>query len=310
MKVGVVGTGQVGATAAYTIAVTGVADEVALVDRDVALAQAQATDIAHALPFHSTTRVIAGGYDVLTGADVVILAAGVGQAPGETRLQLLTRNADVFRVVIAETLRAAPDAILIIASNPVDIMTDIAQRLSGLPPERVIGSGTILDTARFRTLVGRHLGISPQSVHGYVLGEHGDTEVLAWSNARAGSVPLATFAAQVGAPITKDVRAQIDDQVRNAAYQIINGKGATWFGIGGGLARIVKAIARDQSAVLSVSMRTPEIAGVSGATLSLPRVVRRSGVSATLHPDLDADEAAALAKSARMLADLAASVQV
>jgi len=310
MKVGVVGTGQVGATAAYTIAVTGVADEVALVDRDEGLAQAQAMDIAHALPFHSTTRVIAGGYDVLAGADVVILAAGVGQAPGETRLQLLARNAEVFRAVIGETLRAAPDSILIIASNPVDIMTDIAQRLSGLPPERVIGSGTILDTARFRTLVGRHLGISPQSVHGYVLGEHGDSEVLAWSNARAGSVPLATFAAQVGSAITEDVRAQIDDQVRNAAYQIINGKGATWFGIGGGLARIVKAIARDQSAVLSVSIRTPEIAGVSGATLSLPRVVRRSGVSATLHPDLDATETAALASSAQMLADLAASVQI
>ena len=310
MKVGILGAGQVGAAAANALALMGVVNRVVLVDRNAALAEAQAADIAHAVPFASSTVVEAGGLDALAGAAVVILAAGVAQRPGETRIALLERNAAVFRDIVAGVQGVAPDAILLVATNPVDIMTDIAQRLSGLPPERVIGSGTILDTARFRSLLGAHLGISPQSVHAYVLGEHGDTEVLAWSNARAGSVPLADFAAQLGAPITREVRARIDDGVRRAAYRIIAGKGATWHGIGAGLARIVAAIEGDQQAGLSVSMRTPEVAGVSGATLSLPRVVGAAGVTATLVPDLDVAETQALAASAAMLKDTAASVKV
>ncbi len=151
----------------------------------------------------------------------MILAAGVSQKPGETRLELLSRNAEVFRAVIGHVRAAAPDAILLVATNPVDIMTDIATRLSGLPPSRVIGSGTILDTARFRSLLGHHLGVAPQSIHAYVLGEHGDSEVLGWSAARAGAVPIRSFAAQVGAPLTDEVIARIDDRVRNAAYTII-----------------------------------------------------------------------------------------
>lgn len=308
MKVGIVGAGQVGAAAANALALMGAASRIVLVDRNGALAEAQAADIAHAVPFASSSVVEAGGYDALAGAGVVILAAGVAQQPGETRIALLARNAAVFADILGNVRRAAPDAILLVATNPVDIMTDIAQRQSGLPPERVIGSGTILDTARFRSLLGRHLGIAPQSMHAYVLGEHGDSEVLAWSGARAGSVPLASFAAQVGAPITADVRATIDDGVRRAAYRIIAGKGATWFGIGAGLARIVTAIARDEQAVLSVSIRTPEVAGVRGATLSLPRIVGAQGVAATLVPDLDAAETEALAASAAMLRDLAADI--
>jgi L-lactate dehydrogenase len=173
--------------------------------------------------------------------------------------------------------------------------------MSGLPPGRVIGSGTILDTARFRWLLGRHLGISPNSVHAYVLGEHGDSEVLAWSNARAGSVPLTAFAAQIGSALTADVRARIDKGVRNAAYTIIEGKGATWYGIGGGLARIVGAIAGNEQAVLSVSTVEPEVLGVGDVALSLPRLVGAGGVSATLWPDLDPEETEKLRASAEIL---------
>jgi L-lactate dehydrogenase len=188
-------------------------------------------------------------------------------------------------------------------------MTDIATDLSGLDPARVIGSGTILDTARFRSLLGGHLGIAPQSVHAYVLGEHGDSEVLAWSAARAGSVPLRSFAAQVGAALTQDVRARIDDGVRNAAYTIISGKGATWYGIGAGLARIVRAVARDEQSVLSVSIVTPEVEGVRDVALSIPRVVGAKGVAADLFPDLDDEEHAALERSARLLKTTSDSVQ-
>jgi L-lactate dehydrogenase len=310
IKVGIVGAGMVGSAAAYALALTGTASEIVLVDRNQALARAQAEDIAHAVPFASATLVTHGGPEALAGAAIVILAAGVGQKPGESRLSLLSRNAAVFAEVLAEVGRAAPDAILLVASNPVDIMTHVATRLSGLPPARVIGSGTILDTARFRSLLGRHLGISPQSVHAYVLGEHGDSEVLAWSSARAGALGLADFGAQVGAALTDAVRAEIDDSVRRAAYRIIEGKGATWYGIGAGLARIVRAIARDEAAVLSVSILTPEVVGVRGATLSIPRVIGRGGVQADLLPELDAAEMAALARSAALLAETAAALDL
>lgn len=303
MKVGIVGSGMVGASAGFALAMGGGATEIVLIDQNPARATAEAEDIAHAVPFGRPMLVRAGEYDDLRGAGVVILAAGVSQKPGETRLALLERNAEVFRAVVAEVMQVAPDAILLIATNPVDVMTHVATRLSGLPSGRVIGSGTILDTARFRSLLGRHLGIAPQSVHAYVLGEHGDSEVLAWSNARAGSVPIIAFAAQVGAAVTQAVRDEIDAGVRRAAYRIIAGKGATWHGIGAGLARIVRAIAADEGAVLSVSARTEDIGGLGVVTLSLPRVVARKGITAELRPDLDAAEARALAASARLLAE-------
>ncbi len=308
MKVGIVGAGMVGSATGYALALTGTVSQVVLVDLNADLARAQAEDISHAVPFASSTVVMAGDYAALTDAAVVILAAGVGQKPGESRLELLGRNAEVFADVTAGVLKHAPDAILLVASNPVDIMTQITTRLTGRPPARVIGSGTILDTARFRSLLGRHLGISPHSVHAYVLGEHGDSEVLAWSNARAGSVPLSSFAAQLGAPITRNVRAGIDEGVRQAAYRIINGKGATWYGIGAGLARIVRAIARDEQVVLSVSIVTDEVAGVHDVALSLPRVVGAAGVTADLMPDLNDAEAAELEASAQLLKDSADAV--
>ncbi|MBN9889242.1 L-lactate dehydrogenase [Salipiger abyssi] len=305
MKVGIVGAGMVGSAAGYALALRGGASEVVLVDRNLALATAQAEDIAHAVPFAHPCRISAGDYDALEGADLVILAAGVAQKPGEDRLSLLSRNADVFAQVIDGVMRAAPEAMLLVASNPVDVMTDVALRASGLPPERVIGSGTILDTARFRSLLGGQLGVAPQSVHAYVLGEHGDSEVLAWAAARAGSEPVERFAVQVGAAITGEVRTRIDEGVRRAAYRIIEGKGATWYGIGAGLARIVQAVRDDQRAVLSVSMATQEVEGVRDVALSMPRVVGRAGVLATLMPELAPDEAAALRRSAEMLKETA-----
>lgn len=310
MKVGIVGTGMVGSAAGYALALRGIASEIVLVDRDPALAEAHALDIAHAVPFASATTVMSGDYDRLRNAGVVIIAAGVAQRPGETRLDLLGRNAAVFREVMAETIRVCPDAIFLVASNPVDIMTQITRTLSGLPAHRVIGSGTILDTARFRSLLGVHLKISPRSVHAYVLGEHGDSQVLAWSCARAGTVPIAAFGAQVGAPITQAVREDIDSRTRNAAYTIIKGKGSTYYGIGAGLARIVGAIRQDEQAVLSVSTVTAMVEGVREVALSVPRVIGRNGVTADLFPDLDAQEHEALHRSAVRLRELVDTVRL
>ncbi|MCA1337012.1 L-lactate dehydrogenase [Pseudooceanicola marinus] len=305
MKVGIVGAGMVGSSAGFALVLRGVASEIVLVDHNPGLAQAQAEDIAHAMPFAQPTRVRAGGYDALEGAEVIIIAAGVPQKPGEDRMSLLGRNAAVFGDVIAETNRVARDAILLIASNPVDIMTEVALQASGLPAARVFGSGTILDTARFRYLLGQHLNVAAQSVHAYVLGEHGDSEVLAWSSARSGCETLTDFADQVGAPITDAVRQEVDQKVRRAAYRIIEGKGATWYGIGAGLARIVQAIRDDQRAVMTVSARVSEIEGIHDVTLSLPRVVGRAGVAETLIPHLSFAEATALRASAGMLRETA-----
>ena len=301
MKVGIVGAGMVGSSAGFALALRGTASDLVLVDIDAARARAEAEDIAHAVPFGGPCVVGHGDYAALEGCGVVILACGVSQRPGEARPALLGRNAEVFRSVVGAVMGVCPDAILLVASNPVDIMGQIAQALSGLPAGRVIGSGTILDTARFRWLLGRHLNIAPSSIHAYVLGEHGDTEVLAWSAARAGSVPLGSFAAQIGAALTQEVRGRIDTGVRRAAYTIIAGKGATWYGIGAGLARIVGAIAADEQAVLSVSIVERDALGVPDVALSLPRLVGRDGVSATLWPELDDAETAALRDSARSL---------
>lgn len=303
MKVGIVGTGMVGSTAAYAIASTGVASSLVLIDHNPELASAQAADIADAVPFIGAVSIRAGDYPDLRGASIVVIAAGVAQKPGESRLELLGRNAAIFAEVIAEVLAVAPDAILLVASNPVDIMTAVSTRLSGIDPARVIGTGTILDTARFRKNLSKHLGVSPQSVHAHVLGEHGDSEVLIWSSAECGAMQLESFARQRGCPLTDELRAQIDASVRQAAQVIIAGKGATWFGIAAGLARIVRVIALDQHEVMTVSSLTTEVAGVRDVCLSLPRIIGARGVEDTLMPAMSPAETAALGASARLLKD-------
>lgn len=308
MKVTVVGAGMVGASAAFAMVMRGAASEVVLVDRNRALAEAQAQDILHATPFAYPARVSAGEWADIAGSGVVVLAAGVSQKPGETRLELLGRNQAVFADIVPRILEAAPNAVLLVATNPVDIMTAITTHLSGLPPARVIGSGTILDTARYRALLGEFLGISPKSVHAWVLGEHGDSEVLCWSSASVGAISVAALAEQHGRPLTEADRQAIDQGVRGAAYKIIAGKGATWFGIGGGIARIVQAIAADERAVLTVSTLIPEVEGVADVALSLPRVLGAAGAGDALWPALDADERAALRRSAEILKAAAAGL--
>lgn len=305
MKVGIVGAGLVGATAGYAIGLMKAAREVVLVDKNEALAEAQAADILHAMPFASSTRIRAGDYDALAGAEVIILSAGVNQQPGESRLDLLARNAAVFEAVIGQVMAIVPDPILVVATNPVDIMTTVALRLSGLPATRVIGSGTILDTARFRALLARHMGVSARSIHAYVLGEHGDSEVLGWSGARVGTMPIGAFAEAQGNPFTEAVRAEIDEGVRRAAYKIISGKGATGYGIGGGLARIVAAIAQDERAVLSLSAESETLSDYPRVAFSVPRLLGAEGLIAELAPSLDDGERAALHASAALLKETA-----
>lgn len=301
MKVGIVGAGFVGSTAAYAIALNGTASEIVLVDINEKLARAHAEDILHATPYAHAVRISAGGYDRLHGCGAVILSCGVGQREGETRLQLLGRNAKIFEDVIPRVLQAAPATLLVVATNPVDVITHMVTKISGLDPGRVIGSGTILDTARFRSLLGEHLDVAPSSVHAYVLGEHGDSEVLVWSSAHVGGVPLLEFARQTGRPISGEVRAKIDDGVRRAAYRIIEGKGATYYGIGAGLARIIRAIRDNEGAVLTLASLCMDMRDLSGVSLSVSRILGSGGITGELWPSLSDDEYEALERSGAIL---------
>jgi len=310
MKVGIVGCGLVGSSAAYAMALKGTPSEIVLLDLNKKLAQAQAEDILHATPFSHPVRVAAGDYPQLEGAGIVILACGVGQRPGETRLQLLERNVEVFKKVVPQVLRFAPGAVLLAVSNPVDVITQVVTKLSGLGPGRVIGSGTVLDTARFRALLGEHLGVAPVSVHAYVLGEHGDSEVLVWSSAKVGGVSIQDYVKQMGVDLTEQMKLRVDDGVRHAAYRIIEGKGATYYGIGAGIAQIVQAVRDDERRVLTVSSLTTGMEGFKGICLSLPRVVGLAGILAELRPELSGEEHLALQKSADILKEAVVSLKM
>ena len=312
MKIGIVGAGQVGATAAYAMAMRGVGSEIVLVDVNADLAEAQARDILHGTPFAHPTRVRAGPMSALAGARIVVLAAGSNQRTGETRLDLLSRNAAIFAGIVPAVLAATREPIFLVATNPVDVMTQIVTAIAGregVAHERVIGSGTILDSARFRTLLAAHLEISPAYIEARVLGEHGDSEVLHWSGATAANLPVAEVARQMGRALTEADMRRIDAEVRGAADTIIRGKGATWFGVGAGLARLAEAILGDERAILTCSLLTAECEGVPEVALSLPRVIGATGAMRTLAPKLDPGERAALRRSASLLKAAAEGVR-
>jgi len=313
MKIGIVGCGMVGSTSAFALVMSGVGREIVLVDINRARAEAEANDIFHAVPFAHPLTIRAGDYADLVGARVVVIAGGVAQKPGETRLQLLQRNAEVFRQIVPAVLRHAPDAVLLVVSNPVDIMTHLATHFAaefGVPSTRVIGSGTTLDTARFRTLLGKHFDVDSRHVHAYVLGEHGDSEVLAWSQATIAGLNLDEFAKVHGTPLCESDRAEIDEQVRRAAYYIIAGKGATYFGIGSAVARIADTLVRDQRSILTICSQLHGVPDFEGLTMALPHLVGGQGVLATIPLPLDDAEQKSLHRSADILREAIKSLNL
>ena len=303
MKIGIIGAGAVGSTTAFALIMRGVARKIVLIDNNEKRAQAEAMDIAHATPFAYASKIKAGTYSDLTDAEIVIITAGASQKPDETRINLLERNVSIFKSIIPQVVAAAPNCILLITSNPADIMTEVALNLSGFPKERVIGSGTVLDSSRFKTLLGYHTGASPKSVHANVLGEHGDSEVLIWSNARIGTANAKDLSESIGKPLTDERKAEIDDCVRNAAYKIIDGKGATFYGIAGALTRICQAISTNEYAVLTVSSKHEDVEGVKDVCLSLPSIVGKRGIHSIIYPTLSEDEHKKLQKSAEKIKD-------
>jgi L-lactate dehydrogenase len=304
MKVGIVGSGFVGATAAYAMVMRGIGHEIVMIDVDPKRAQAQADDILHAVPFARPMQIRAGDYGDLANSHVVVITAGVNQKPGETRLQLLERNAAIFKEIVPQIVNHASQAVLLVATNPVDVMTHLTARFAaeyGVRVNRVMGSGTTLDTARFRTLLAQHLQVDARHIHGYVLGEHGDSEVLTWSVVSVAGIPIEEFCKQRNVRYDESAKKTIDVGVRRAAYSIIAGKGATYYGVGSAIARITEAVLHDQRSILTVCTPLPEIAGVANVTVSLPHLISGQGIIATFPPSLNEQEQSALHDSAAVV---------
>jgi len=300
-RVAVVGVGNVGASFAYALLLSGLAAEIVLIDANRAKAEGEAMDLNHAVPFTHPTRLWAGDFADCAGAVVTVLAAGAPQNPGETRLDLAGKNTAIWRQIVPELAKHNPDGILLIATNPVDVLTYAAWKLSGLPAARVIGSGTILDTARFRYLLSQHFGVDARSVHAFIIGEHGDSEVPVWSSANIAGMRLPEFCRAQDVAYDPEAMRQIFLQTRDAAYRIIERKGATYYAVAAGLMQITRAILRNQKTVLSVSSIIRDFQGVDDVCFSLPTVVDRGGVENVLRLELNASEIGKLRDSAEIL---------
>lgn len=309
-RIAIVGAGRVGSTLAYTLATSGLVREVMLIDADKSRAEGEAMDIRHAVAFHAPVTVAAGELADAAGATLTVIAAGAAQREGESRPALMQRNADVLHNILPDVVRANPEGMLLVATNPVDALTCAALRTSGLPPSRVFGSGTVLDTARLRTELSIHYGIDARNVHAYVMGEHGDSEFVAWSTASLANVPLSEFCRLVGMSCTPDQMQEIGARVRDAAYEIIRRKGATNFAIAAALTRIIEAVVRDQASVLTVSTLVEGNYGIHGVCLSLPAIIDRSGVRRIMPVPLSSDETASLSNSAAAIRAMVANTVV
>ena len=309
-KVAVVGVGSVGASFAYSLMIHGLVSEISLIDVNAEKAMGEALDLEHGLPFVQPARINAGDYGECADADIVVIAAGAAQKPGESRLNLVERNVAVFKQVIPKIKEHNDHCILLIATNPVDIMTYVSLKLSGFPPNRVIGSGTMLDTSRLRSLIGEKFRIDSRNVHAYIIGEHGDSEVPVWSAASIAGVNLKDYCPICGMKYEKPYLDDIFEQVKNAAYKIIDLKGATYYAIGLGLTRIVESIIRDENAILTVSSLLQDYYGVSGVCLSVPSIVNKDGIMQTIKLPLEDAEIEMFQKSAAIMKNLIQSLDI
>ncbi|MFN8597999.1 MAG: L-lactate dehydrogenase [Anaerolineae bacterium] len=309
-RVAVVGAGNVGATFAYALMMSGRASEIVLIDANKARAEGEAMDLNHAVPFTSPVRIWAGDYADCAGAAVTVITAGAAQKPGETRLDLVKKNTSIFKSIVPQVAHNNPHGIIVVATNPVDVLSYVAWKLSGLASSRVIGSGTILDTARFRYLLSQYYGVDPRSVHAYIIGEHGDSEVPVWSLANIAGMRLNEFCCLQDAQYDQAKMDDIFKQTRDAAYEIIQRKGATYYAIGAGLMRLVEAILRDQSTVLSVSSLIDQYYGIDDVYLSLPAVIDRGGVEGLLRLPLEEMEIVGLRRSADVLKQTIAQLEL
>ncbi len=300
-KAVMVGCGFVGSATVFSLMQSGLFSEIAMIDADMSKAEGEAMDISHGIPFAKQMKVYAGSYDDVTDAGIVIVTAGANQKPDETRLDLVNKNVAIFKQIIPEIAKRNFEGILLIVANPVDILTQVAQKLSGLPENRVIGSGTVLDTGRLKHRLGEHLGVDSRSVHAFIIGEHGDSEIAAWSSANVSGIPLNDFCEMRGHYQHEEATREIAEKVKNSAYEIIQRKRATYFGVAMAVKRICEVIVRDEKSILPVSTAMHGEHGIDGVVLSMPCIVGKDGIETMVPIRLSETEQKQLQESAEVL---------
>lgn len=308
-KVAIIGCGFVGSSSAFALMQSGLFSEMVLIDADVNRAEGEALDISHGLPFAKPMKIYAGSYEDIADASIVIVTAGAGQKPGETRLDLVKKNVEIFKSIIPEIAKQDFNGILLIVANPVDILTYVAAKLSKLPQGRVFGSGTVLDSARLKYLLGEHLDVDNRSVHAFIIGEHGDSEMAAWSSANVSGIPLNDFCEMRGYFKHEESMKKILEEVKNSAYEIIEKKHATYYGIAMSVRRICEAIIRDEKSILPVSSIQKGEYGIENVALSIPAIVGREGVEKVVPIKLSDTEKEELIKSANTLKNVLDTVE-
>ena len=311
-KVSIIGAGNVGSTFAFALMISGLAREIIIIDENEQKARGEVMDLTHGLSFAPPTFIHSTDYDGCTDSDIVVITAGARQKPGQTRLELVQTNADIFIKIIPKIIKYAKDAIILVVTNPVDILTYVTLKVSGFPSSRVIGSGTVLDTSRFRYLISEFYDVDPRNVHAYIIGEHGDTELSVWSNADIGGMRIENFPSTSKGISDREHKNRLHnlfEEVRDSAYKIIETKGATYYAIALALVRITEAILRDENSVLPVSTLVNEYYGVDDVCLSLPSIVNRKGVKQFLRLELSQKEQDKFKHSADTLKDIIKSIK-
>ena len=304
-KAAVIGCGFVGSATAFTLMQSRLFSELVLLDVNMEKADGEAKDIAHGIPFAGQMKIYAGTYDDAADAAIIIITAGANQKPGETRLDLVQKNTAIYQSIIPEIVKRDFGGILLIVSNPVDILTYVALKLSGLPENRVLGSGTVLDTARLKYALGEHLGVDSRSVHSFIIGEHGDSEIAAWSSTNVSGIPLNDFCEMRGHFNHDAAMDAIAEKVKNSAYEIISKKQATYYGIAMSVKRICECIVRNERSILPVSAMMHGEYGIEDITLSMPAIVGIGGVETQVPIALSEEEAEKLVESAKKLKEVA-----
>ena len=310
-KVAVIGTGNVGSTFAYALMISGMAREIVLVDRNIERASGECMDLNHGASFVPPVNIYPAGYEGCEGADVIVITAGARQKPGQTRIDLVQANAEIFKEIIPEITKYASSSILLVVTNPTDILTYITLKISGLSRSRVLGSGTVLDSSRFRYLISEHCNVDPRNVHAYIIGEHGDTELPVWSHANIGGMVLTSYCPLCDSKCNyKKELGNIFDEVKSAAYKIIGAKGSTYYAIGLALVRIVGAILRDENSILPVSTLIEDYYGVDDVCMGIPSLVNAKGVERFLRLKLSSEEQEKFRHSAKTLKDIMKNIRV
>ncbi|MCR5691305.1 MAG: L-lactate dehydrogenase [Eubacterium sp.] len=309
-KAVMIGCGFVGSATVFALMQSGLFSEIALIDANQEKAEGEAMDISHGIPFAKEQSIYAGNYEDVRDAGIVIITAGAAQKPGETRLDLVNKNVGIFKSIIPEITARDFQGILLVVANPVDILTKVAQELSGLPENRVIGSGTVLDTARLKHSLSKHLSVDSKSIHAFIIGEHGDSEIAAWSSANVSGIPLSDFCEMRGHYQHRQSEENIAETVKNSAYEIIEKKSATYYGVAMAVRRICEVIVRNECAILPVSTAMHGEHGIDGVVLSMPCVLGREGIETQVPLMLNEPELLSLTKSANVLKEILDQIQL